>query len=359
MSVVCINGGSVIMLARLIAVWAVLTSAGSVAAQPIDSRHELELRYEMRGEVRLLLFWVGKDDVGGGTIAIRESRTGTERSEEVEVCFGSNPERVPGKVNRWGYGVERAHWKADRSDGEPILVKTSFEGLIRHSKEESLSEVSDSSRREQSEQLYWYDAIRTVVEKIQAISEVRYFSDSSDFDYRNPEALLGQYRTGVSAAPADKVKRLLNQAGAYDRPYGFLSGMRFVTRALVKDLSISKESDRSLEPYTLVYVHNARTYRLSVDNLKIRERFIVEGGEGEEPASYSPVAEVKFRVLNIPEGRKQNFKLWLPLEGELAGLPVQIEYQPRWWLRVKLKLVDALQGAETAVPSRVLERSES
>lgn len=335
------------MSTRLCVAVAILFGVGSGLAQPSDPLQELVLRYEMRGEVRLLLFWVGKDDVGGGTIAIRGSRAGSERSEEVEVCFGSNPDRVPGKVNRWGYGVEKAYWRNVRSDAEEVLTRTSFEGLIRHSEEGSLSEVTDSSRKEQSEQLFWYDAIRTVVERTQAVSEVRYFSDSSDFDFRKPEAVLGHYRKGVSGEPADKVRRLLNQAGAYVHPFGFLSSVRYVAGVLAEALSAGNtmKSESRYEPFTVVYVHNARTYRLSVDNVKLRDRFTVDGGGGKVIADNSSVAEVQFRLLNIPEDRKQKFKLWFPLEGELAGLPLQIEYQPRWWLRVKLKLVDALRGS--------------
>jgi hypothetical protein len=57
------------------------------------------------------------------------------------VRFGSNPERVPGGHNRWGYGDETAYWR-ERGVEVPCLEQSLFEGFMRRSNEESLSEVT-------------------------------------------------------------------------------------------------------------------------------------------------------------------------------------------------------------------------
>ncbi len=57
--------------------------------------------YVMTARVRLLLFWAGKDDVGGGYI--RRGRLKEEpRKEFFQVLFGSDPAKAPRGINRWG-----------------------------------------------------------------------------------------------------------------------------------------------------------------------------------------------------------------------------------------------------------------
>ena len=68
--------------------------------------------YKLRGEIRLLLPWIGRDDVGGGRITLTHSGTpsGNRWSEQIEVLFGSEPDRIPKRINRWGYARETAEW---------------------------------------------------------------------------------------------------------------------------------------------------------------------------------------------------------------------------------------------------------
>src|SRR5262245_5246129 len=88
------------------------SKAGEVPPQqpPAGTTQKETFYYRMKGSVRILLFWLGRDDVGGGHIAFFEmpASDGTTTVETTEVVFGSNPQRVPGKINRWGYGVEMA-----------------------------------------------------------------------------------------------------------------------------------------------------------------------------------------------------------------------------------------------------------
>src|SRR5215467_6730607 len=85
-------------------------SRGNLAQTALDSvrvgpEAAVQYDYVMTARVRLLLFWAGKDDVGGGYI--RRGRLKEEpRKEFFQVLFGSDPGKAPRSINRWGAGTE-------------------------------------------------------------------------------------------------------------------------------------------------------------------------------------------------------------------------------------------------------------
>ncbi len=89
---------------------------------PNNQRHH----YTMTARVRPLLFWIGKDDVGDAVIARRRDADGIGYS----LLIGSDPERAPRRINRWGYIDEEI-----RGD-EATLI-----GLMTESDEESIGEA--------------------------------------------------------------------------------------------------------------------------------------------------------------------------------------------------------------------------
>ena len=58
--------------------------------------------YRMAGKIRVLLLWVGRDDVGSGVIKWR----GAGDEKAIELLIGSDPKRAPSQLNKWGYLVE-------------------------------------------------------------------------------------------------------------------------------------------------------------------------------------------------------------------------------------------------------------
>jgi hypothetical protein len=72
--------------------------------------------YVMTARVRLLVFWAGKDDVGGGYIR-RGFVAGDQRQELIQVLFGSDPAKAPRAINRWGAGTEIA-WHTNAGGGK-------------------------------------------------------------------------------------------------------------------------------------------------------------------------------------------------------------------------------------------------
>src|ERR1700675_4412089 len=77
---------------------------------------DTQFDYSMTARVRLLLFWVGKDDVGGGYIR-RGTLTRDPASDVIELLIGSDPVKAPRAINRWGAASEIVHRPSGSSGG--------------------------------------------------------------------------------------------------------------------------------------------------------------------------------------------------------------------------------------------------
>jgi len=308
--------------------------------------------YRMAGRVRLLLFWVGKDDVGGGSITFSDRflPSAQLKAEGIEVLFGSNPKQVPGGINRWGYGQEWAYWKVPNDASEGELQYTVFTGFMRHSDEEALSQVFTSRQHEQSSQLYWYDGIESVVRPGETVSHVRHFAEPQEFDYQQSELVQSAYRQRLGAGPPDKTKVLNNGSRLYSTPYGFLTCLREVSRQISNRFQ-SRGEEFLKGHYSATYAYNANTYVLEVTRLKYHSSFSLtdrepEGKGRSTTQQFSDVAEVDLRLRNQTDGSKHDFSLWFPLRGIQQGVPLRILDKPRWWLQVDLRL--ASQSDDTS-----------
>src|SRR5450432_621654 len=126
----------------------ILEALGWVRSIPRDLT---EFNYVMTVRVRLLFFWAGKDDVGGGYIRMGVSKT-DPRQELLQVLFGSDPAKAPRAINRWGAGTEVV-WHKDpvvhptKSDD---VTASAFFGFMKSSKGKSVSEMQDELRKEKN-----------------------------------------------------------------------------------------------------------------------------------------------------------------------------------------------------------------
>jgi len=295
------------------------------------------LAYRMRGEIRVLLFWLGRDDVGGGRITLRRGGATPRRhwTEEIEVSFGSNPDRIPGRINRWGYGREISEWRQTSDEIAPRLIGTKFEGLMRRSDEKSLAQARQENKLAAANHLFRFAATESRVFPGEASSEIRIFSEPEEFHYRHPEGLLARYRMRLGQAPADEKEYLLNRPPVYDLPYGFLTGLAELIRKIAATPEEQPAAWVVRKPW-LTFVYNAKPYRLEVLRIKEEEEFRLPA----KPATMRMprVARVQLRSLNTVKGTRTDFDLWLPMSGELKGVPLRIQLQPRWWLRLRLDL---------------------
>ncbi len=314
-----------------------LFSASMAAPDPSSAAQWDVYRYRMAGKVRLLLFWVWRDDVGGGSIALLkpepESASG-RKTEAVEVLFGSTPGRVPGKINRWGYGREWASWELANNPG-PRLESSMFIGFIRHSDEESLSEVRSKSGKNQTE--FWYDAIRSEVTETGASSTIHFFSQNRDFDYSQPAAVECAYQQRLRGGPADRSRKLEGNSKKAREAYGFLTAMRLLTD-IVADQYEDPKRPWARYRTQIPYFYNGKSYRLALTGLKLHRKFELPVREGRPVVNFTDVAEAGITTTNLTDGGEHDFSIWFPMKGRMRGIPVKIVDKPRWWLRVELTL---------------------
>jgi hypothetical protein len=45
-----------------------------------------------------------------------------------------------------------------------------------------------------------------------------------------------------------------------------------------------------------------------------------------------------FEIRTLATGARTRFEMTYALTGELAGVPLEISWQPRWWLKLELHL---------------------
>jgi len=328
-------------LGRATSEMALLIAAASMAPCAI-SPGETVLVYRLRGEIRPLLFWLGRDDVGGGHIRIRQSALSSPQwRQEIEVLFGSEPDRIPRHVNRWGYGLETSDWVSEQNT--PRVARTEFQGIMRHSPESSIREVTPDAGGTASG--FRYNVARSVVLPAEAYHEIRIFTDSEDFYYRRPDRLLGRYRQCLAATPPLRSGRLPNDR-LYAEPYGFLTALSRLLGEVVDGIRRTPDAARRSRP-SVMYVFNSRPYLLAVTGIRRVASF--QGRYGE--LRVADLAIVEFRCFNTVKRTRTDFSLWTPLAGELKGLPVKILLQPRWWLRLQLDL-DPASSAVFLQPER-------
>lgn len=319
-------------LAGIVSAAGIASSDSPPDLESSDSRSQTYY-YTMRGEVRLLLFWLSRDGVGGGQISFssRTKPNPNRKTELMEVLFGSNPDRIPGKINRWGYGKETATWVRNLPEEPFQLQESRFQGLMRHSEEDSLSQVLAGSSSQNSSGQFQYDATDSLVTWSEAHYEVRIFSDPREFHYLHPDWLLSRYETEIKKQSATRQRTLYPLRPPFSQPYGFLSGMLELIRQLLR----IQDQDRRLlcaSRPSLTYVFNAKLYRLEVQNIDISDHF-------SSPLSdKSSAAKVQFQVTNLVRKSRNQFWLFVDLNGEHSGIPFRIIHQPRWWLRIQLDL---------------------
>jgi len=277
-------------------------------------------RYRMSGHIRPLLFWISRDDVGDGRLAWRQGADGTSGWDFV---LGTDPERAPRRLNRWGYIAEEA--KAGRG---------SLFAMMSSEEEDSLGEVNDNADKGATGGGE-FKAVRAQVGGgvVEAwVSRVR-----------TPRSLsIGDVEELVTLAQVHLEKTKLTTIELEDnvRP-GFLVAVAEMVDANVKahHARAATAGDRTTP---IPYVFGDKLYSLTLTSARRLDTF----GDGDR--RYAHVVKAKFEIRTRATGDRTDFELVYGLEGDLAGVPVLITFQPRWWLKVALHLDDERAGLRPA-----------
>jgi len=321
----------------------VLLPASSAVAdrQPIEEAlnwvrlcpHRLvQYDYMMTARVRLLFFWAGKDDVGGGYIR-RGVSDHDPRMEFIEVLFGSDPEKAPRAINRWGAGTEVSWHKEAVSLGRPEdITSSAFFGFMKSSSGKSASEMQSELEREKKQGLHDFTGILSRVEPSRALSLVVPFESSTDFnlhDYDRAEPMMLEHLAD-SARPV----RSLEDSPRCQRSAEFL--------ATVAELVDDAEEGRAA-PISRCYVYDAQEDTLSLEKIAPVESLAVHlHGPNNTVllnSTHKNLLQLDFVSTHKRTGKKVYFSLYAGTQGPLRGVPVQINYQPNWWFEVVLNLL--------------------
>lgn len=293
-------------------------------------RSSVEFNYIMTARVHLIFFWVGKDDVGGGYIRHGISSQ-DPRAEFFQVLFGSDPQKAPRAVNRWGAGTEVAWHKDSVSlpSREDDVTSSAFFGFMKSSRGKSVGEMQRELRKEQEQGQHSFTGILSRVEPFRAISTIVPLLSDTDFNlhqYNLAEPLMLD-RIAASDGPV----RALEDPLRCPRSAAFL--------ATIADLMNAALAGQAA-PLSRCYVHDAQENTLVLERVTSLQKFPVQlHGPNSTvllDTSYANLLQLDYVSTHKETGKSVSFSILVGTQGNLRGVPLQIRYQPNWWFQVVL-----------------------
>lgn len=300
------------------------------AVEWIRASNKLSAQYDytMSVKIRALLFWLSRDEVGGGYIRRRVSPN-DPALHSIEVLFGSDPAKAKG-INRWGAGAEVVRL-ADSDKRE--IASSAFLGFMKASKGESATAMQTELYKEKENKQFLFDATITRADRDRALARTTPFASAEDYTFRQLESAS---RTVMDRL--DKTERPIRRSdgGGCDRPAGFLSTMQELVDEAVAGHTA---------PQSRCYFFNARSYTATLKSYKLVE----EATTHRPTIAYRHLVRASFSVLNHSDKKTSTFDLLIPREGPWKGTPVEITYQPNFWFQIILSLSPG--AAPTAAPT--------
>jgi hypothetical protein len=288
-----------------------------------------EFDYVMTARVRLLLFWVGKDDVGGGYIR-RGSLERDPTSDVIELLIGSDPAKAPRSINRWGAASEILHKGACCSRGAESSV---FFGFMKVSGGTSASEMEKEFAREKQGGAFLFSAIVNQGDRNADFAKVVPFSSETDFtihEFDRAKSMVFDRLLGSQG----RLKEIgSDQFQVCDRSEGFLETVAELVHAAV---------DPGDQQRSLCYFYNGDRHEVTLAEVNRVPSETIRLSLRQEPheyvRTYDDLALAHFEDFNRTSKAESQFDLLLGTTGNLKGVPVQIRYQPNWWFQAILNL---------------------
>jgi hypothetical protein len=279
--------------------------ATSSAAQRTTERHH----YLMSARVRpLLLFWIGRSNVGDAIV----TRAALPDETRYSLLIGSDPDRAPRRINRWGYIEERIR------EGSATVV-----GLMTESDEASVEEAEANLRKEGSG-VHTFKVIHAAIDAERSRSVVTAVGAPADYSFRQVQTVLALAGDGE---PDNKSRVVQLPRGT--RP-GFLSALAEIIHAQAESARMG--TVRAGRPLT--YVYHGKFYELRATSVQFNPTFEVNA------LRYARVVSGQFAMKSLADGEETRFTLSYAIDGRLAEVPLTMSYQPRWWMQVNLTLAD-------------------
>ncbi len=272
---------------------------------PCPEMPRVERHYILSARVRPLLFWIRRDNVGAGQITWTNEADGRLG---LELLIGSDPERVPMGINRWGYIGEFR-------DGDVVNVV----GVMTQSDEGTIEEArrKEENREKQGNS---YRALRTRIRNGVSSTEIFYTQFPGSVTYR----ALGQVREKIDGGAG----RLRDAAVPENAEHGFLQAVASLVR---ESVVVYRSHGLPVHPLGRVYVYASMVYQVTIQSSKVNPRFLLDG----IPHN---ILESDFEVRNRATGRTSRFRMWYGTGHPVGETPVRVVFRPHWWLEAELNL---------------------
>jgi len=295
---------------------------GEIRDQPSSLE---QFDYIMTARVRLLLFWAGADDVGGGYIR-RQISTDNPPSKLFQLVIGSDPGKAPRNINRWG-----AAW--EMLARSPSADSSTFFGFMKVSSGTSMAAMQkELAKEKQGESKYLFSATISEARPSGSFSKVVPFPSDQDFTIHQLDQAAPAVFDRLSI-PGGVLRSVdASTMKACGRAEGFLSSIS----DLIDDALQGKRGQ------TLCYVFNGERFSLKITQATPVPQETVQLTLHDEPHKYArtyhDLLSLRFDNYNETQKKDSGFDLLVGTTGKLRGMPVRISYQPNWWFQVVLNL---------------------
>jgi hypothetical protein len=288
------------------------TSPPSAPVADVERHH-----YSISARVRpLLLFWISRSDVGDAIVTRRRGSSGAAYS----LLIGSDPDRAPRRINRWGY-----------IDEETRGAQATLVGLMTESDEESVERAEASIQRQSSGDRV-FKIIRATIDGDEATSIVTAVAAPASYSFRQVNAVLALAQRQPVEGSEARTRVIHLPPGT--RP-GFLAALSEVMHEHVAQW---RASGRVQPGGSLTYVYHGRLYELRAT----RARPVANVHVG--ASSFASAITSDFETRSTYDGEVTRFSMTYGAEGPFAEIPLAASFQPRWWMQIDLALDDTTSG---------------
>jgi hypothetical protein len=282
-------------------------SSGAVpgaSLTPTRVRH-----YRMSGRIRPLLIWMGKDNVGLGRIVWRQGEGGRRG---YELLIGTDPANAPRALNRWGFVSEQM----EAGGGDLLALMT---GALVASFAEAKEDTSNARQAGRIRALRGH-----LDDGLAAGQVVQVTLDRAPTVHDLAEVL---HRLGYAPVSGVPVSARITPAA---RP-GLLTA---IADTLDRVVTTARDPGAPLG----VLVGPAVPYAFGRDAYELRVRRAKRIDARRDGPATARAVEAEFEILTLATGARTRFELTTGLDGDLAGVPLSVRWQPRWWLEIGLHL---------------------
>lgn len=289
------------------------SSAANLSSDLGGERHH----YSISARVRpLLVFWISRSGVGDAVFAKHKGPGEAGYS----LLIGSDPDRAPRRINRWGYLDEEIR------GGQARLI-----GLMTASDEDSVKQAEANIGKPVAGDRA-FKIIQATIDGDQARSMVTSVAAPAAYSFRQVYTVLELVRRESSKEPEGKVRVMRLPSGT--RP-GFLAA---VAELMHRHVDEWHASGLVQVGGPIDYVYHGRIYELRATRTQALASVELGG------RTYAHVIRSDFEARSAYNGEVDPFSITYGTEGTLAEIPLAASYQPRWWMQIDLTLDDTTSG---------------